>query len=153
MGPRGLAFAEASLKAFNRIGMCLGASLLLGAIASACGGTEGTSGTSSETTTSGSSTTTQSSTNTGGSGGTGTGTGGTGTTTSGSGGTGGTGGGPVAGGHGPPASQLVNGGDVVKSPGYKMVFTLGQPTQNQTKTTSPGYRMQGGLIGATGTLP
>jgi hypothetical protein len=54
---------------------------------------------------------------------------------------------------GPGATQLVNGGDTVKSPGYKMIFTLGQPTQNQNKTTSPGYRMQGGLIGANGTLP
>jgi hypothetical protein len=34
-----------------------------------------------------------------------------------------------------------------------MVFTFGQPTQNQGKTTSPGYRMQGGLIGANGSLP
>jgi len=47
----------------------------------------------------------------------------------------------------------VNGGDIVRSASYRMVFTLGQPTQNQSTTTSPGYRMQGGLIGATGTLP
>jgi hypothetical protein len=62
-------------------------------------------------------------------------------------------GGASMGTHGPGASQLVNGGDTVKSPSYKMVFTLGQPTQNQSTTTSPGYRMQGGLIGANGTLP
>jgi hypothetical protein len=69
-------------------------------------------------------------------------------------GTGGMGtGGSTGGAHGPESTQLVNSGDVCKSPGYKMVFTLGQPTQNQSKTTSPGYRMQGGLIGANGTLP
>ncbi|XXX80387.1 hypothetical protein WMF30_16610 [Sorangium sp. So ce134] len=41
----------------------------------------------------------------------------------------------------------------MSSPSYRMVFTLGQPTQNQGKTTSPGYRMQGGLVGANGSLP
>ena len=45
------------------------------------------------------------------------------------------------------------GGDTVTSSSYKMTFTLGQPTQNQTTTTSSSYRMQGGLIGANGTLP
>ena len=54
---------------------------------------------------------------------------------------------------GKAATELVNGGDTVKSPGYKMVFTVGQPTQNQGKTTSPGYRLQGGLVGANGSLP
>jgi hypothetical protein len=34
-----------------------------------------------------------------------------------------------------------------------MMFTLGQPTQNQTKTTSTSYRRQGGLVGATESLP
>jgi hypothetical protein len=34
-----------------------------------------------------------------------------------------------------------------------MIFTLGQPTQNQSRTTSPSYQMQGGLIGANGSLP
>lgn len=114
---------EASLSRFS---VCLGAVMLLGAIAPACAG-GGETGHGGETT---SGTTTTS------------GTGGTGTTSS--------TGGSTTGGHGPPASDLVNGGDVVRSPGYKMVFTLGQPTQNQTKTTSPSYRMQGGLIGATG---
>ena len=44
-------------------------------------------------------------------------------------------------------------GDVSKSANYKMVFTLGQPTQNQGKSTSPAYRIQGGVIGANGSLP
>ncbi|KYF64871.1 hypothetical protein BE15_28655 [Sorangium cellulosum] len=51
------------------------------------------------------------------------------------------------------ASDVVSAGQVVRSPGYRMVFTLGQPTQNQGKTTSPSYRMQGGLVGANGSLP
>lgn len=126
--------AEASLRGFTRLGTWLGATVLVGALASACAS-------NGETNTTGS----------GPSGSGGSGVGGTGGTATG--GTGGVGGTPSAGMHGPGASQMVNGGDVVKSPGYKMVFTLGQPTQNQTRTTSPGYRMQGGLIGATGTLP
>ncbi len=73
---------------------------------------------------------------------------------SGSGGTGGQGG---EGGQGPisgiQATETVSAGDVAKSPNYKMVFTFGQPTQNQQKSTSPGYRVQGGLIGATESLP
>lgn len=54
---------------------------------------------------------------------------------------------------GVPATETVSAGDVASSPSYRMVFTFGQPTQNQGKTTSPGYRMQGGLIGAHGSLP
>ncbi|AGP35631.1 hypothetical protein BE04_20680 [Sorangium cellulosum] len=51
------------------------------------------------------------------------------------------------------ASDVVSAGEVVRSPSYRMVFTLGQPTQNQGKTASPSYRMQGGLVGANGSLP
>lgn len=51
------------------------------------------------------------------------------------------------------ASDVVSAGQVVRSPSYRMVFTLGQPTQNQGKTSSPSYRMQGGLVGANGSLP
>lgn len=50
-------------------------------------------------------------------------------------------------------SQTVNGGTVASSPGFRMVFTLGQPTQNQGTTTSPGFKLQGGLIGANGNPP
>ncbi|WP_199789657.1 hypothetical protein [Sorangium cellulosum] len=49
--------------------------------------------------------------------------------------------------------DVVSAGQVVESPRYRMVFTLGQPTQNQGKTTSPSFRMQGGLVGANGSLP
>lgn len=51
------------------------------------------------------------------------------------------------------ASETVTAGEVAKSARYRMVFTLGQPTQNQATTTSPRYRMQGGLIGANGSSP
>jgi hypothetical protein len=55
--------------------------------------------------------------------------------------------------NGSEATEIVSAGDVAKSPSYRMVFTFGQPTQNQGKTTSPSYRMQGGLVGANGSLP
>lgn len=51
---------------------------------------------------------------------------------------------------GHPGADFVNAGGVAKSANYKMVFTLGQSTQNQGTTTSANYRMHGGLIGATG---
>lgn len=78
--------------------------------------------------------------------------GGSGGSGSGGGGMGGAGGGQAIP-PGPPAMQIVNAGNTMKSPSYRMVHTLGQPTQNQGKTTSPSYRMQGGLIGANGSLP
>jgi hypothetical protein len=54
---------------------------------------------------------------------------------------------------GPPGNTLVSAGDYVTSQNYKLVFTMGQSTQNQSKMTSRNYRLQGGLIGATGSLP
>lgn len=106
-----------------------------------CGG-EDTTATSSGTTTSGD-----------GGGGVGGEGGGTTTSTSsgGGGGAGGEGGGAAESGR--SASQMVSAGEVASSPGYRMVFTFGQPTQNQGRTTSPSYRMQGGLVGANGSLP
>jgi hypothetical protein len=53
----------------------------------------------------------------------------------------------------PPATQMVNAGETGQSPHFRAVYTLGQPTQNQGATTSPSYRVQGGLIGANGSLP
>jgi hypothetical protein len=53
----------------------------------------------------------------------------------------------------PPATQMVNGGEVSQSQHYQVVHTLGQPTINQGATTSTSYRIQGGLIGANGSLP
>ncbi|XXX80559.1 hypothetical protein WMF30_17510 [Sorangium sp. So ce134] len=50
-------------------------------------------------------------------------------------------------------SETVTAGEVARSSRYRMVFTLGQPTQNQGTSTSPKARMQGGLLGANGSLP
>ena len=50
---------------------------------------------------------------------------------------------------GAPGDETVSAGQVVASPSYKMVMTLGQPSQNQGMSSSPGYRMRGGLVGAT----
>jgi hypothetical protein len=90
-----------------------------------------------------------------------TGQGNGGSTTSGMGGAGGEGGNGGQGGsggsqpplNGPPGVGFVNAGNKASSQNYTMVFTLGQSTQNQGTTTSPSYRMQGGLVGANGSLP
>jgi len=50
-------------------------------------------------------------------------------------------------------TEFVSAGQQSASANYRMVFTLGQPTQNQGKSTSTSYRLQGGLIGANGSLP
>lgn len=115
-----------------------------------CGGDDATSPASSTSSSSG--------TGQGGAGGTGQGGAGGGSTTTttstgtaGGGGAGGSGG--TAENHGPPATETVSAGETSKSASYRMVFTFGQPTQNQGKTTSSSYRMQGGLVGANGSLP
>lgn len=71
----------------------------------------------------------------------------TGFTTSSSSGTGGEGGAPPT--VGAPGDETVSAGQMCMSPSYKMVMTLGQPTQNQGLTSSPGFLLRGGLIGAT----
>jgi hypothetical protein len=45
---------------------------------------------------------------------------------------------------------MVSAGEVSKSPKYKLVFTLGQPSLQQGTATSPSYRAQGGLSGVNG---
>jgi len=50
-------------------------------------------------------------------------------------------------------TQTVNSGTVATSPNFRMVFTMGQPTQNQGTYTSANFRLQGGLIGANGNPP
>src|SRR5262245_13354089 len=60
------------------------------------------------------------------------------------------GGGDVITDKGHPATETVSAGDVTKSPNYIMISSFGQPTQNQGKTTSPSYGLQGGIVGATG---
>lgn len=114
----------------NIMRAALAAAILVMATASGCGGDgeDSTTGRPPTSTSSG----------TGGAGGQG------GTGEGGAGGQGGTAD------NGVPATETVSGGEVSKSQNYKMVFTFGQPTQNQGKTTSPSYRMQGGLVGANG---
>jgi hypothetical protein len=68
------------------------------------------------------------------------------TTSSSSSGTGTGGAPPVA---GAPGSETVSAGDVCTSPNYKMIMTFGQPTQNQGPMSSPNFKVNGGLIGAT----
>jgi hypothetical protein len=115
-----------------------GALLLLVATAAVGCGDEPQSSTTAST-----STTSSSSGGQGGQGGEGGGAGGEG-------GAGGQGGGTADNGH--PATETVSAGEVTASSKYKMVFTLGQPTQNQGKTTSSQYRLQGGLVGANGSV-
>ena len=50
-------------------------------------------------------------------------------------------------------TQTVNSGTMAVSPNFRMVFTMGQPTQNQGVYTSNNFRLQGGLIGANGNPP
>lgn len=68
------------------------------------------------------------------------------------GGTGGSTGGSASSDQGAPGNAFVNAGGTAKSANYKMVFTLGQSTQNQGRTKSASYALQGGLIGATGSF-
>ncbi len=53
----------------------------------------------------------------------------------------------------PSATQVVGAGETATSQNYKMVFTLGQPTTNQDKSTSANRRLRGGLQGANGSSP
>lgn len=136
----------------------IGSIALLGAVAQACGGngqTNGNAGSVGATTSSG----------VGGHGGQG-GAGGHGGS-GGLGGSGGNGGQAGAGGnggnggaggsmqqaeHGPPATAFVGAGARTKSGNYVMDYTLGQSTQNQGRSQSPSYALQGGLVGANGSL-
>ena len=45
---------------------------------------------------------------------------------------------------------LVSSGEVMRSPSYRMVSTLGQSSIHQTVMRSTGFRLRGGLVGATG---
>lgn len=62
------------------------------------------------------------------------------------------GGGGTQGDSGHAGTEFVNSGEVCESQGYRLVYTLGQPTTNQETMTSTGYRLQGGFVGATGSL-
>ena len=54
---------------------------------------------------------------------------------------------------GQTVSQLVSAGTRTASRNYTLVHTLGQPSPLQSTHASPSYRLQGGLIGANGSLP
>ena len=132
--------------------MCLGAAAL-GLTAAGCKELE-TTGSGGDATTSGSAgsggATTSSEEGGGGSGGDTGGTGGnTGGTGGNTGGTGGTGGVEII---GSGLGDFVSAGGVCDSQGYSQVFTFGQATPHQGKATSAKYRLQGGIIGATGSL-
>ena len=47
-------------------------------------------------------------------------------------------------------TALVANGAVMRSPSYKLVSTLGQSSIHQTVMRSLGFRLRGGLVGATG---
>ena len=132
--------------------VCLGAAALALA-ATGCNDTDST-GSGGETTTTTGTAGSSGSTSSQGGGGTGGDTGGTGGTTGGTGGTGGTTGGTGGtGGAEPIASGLgdfVSAGGVCESPSYRLVHAFGQATPNQGNATSSKYRLQGGVIGATG---
>jgi hypothetical protein len=89
---------------------------------------------------------------TSGSGGAGGGSSSASTASSGSSGSSSSGGGSTPG-HGPAATETVSAGVRSQSGSYVMVYTLGQPTQNQDRSSSNSYVLQGGLIGANGSLP
>lgn len=75
----------------------------------------------------------------------------------GAGGTGGmttsSGGGGIVPSFGPPGSDFVSSGKVLPNSRYRLVFTVGQSTQNQGKMTNSRYRLQGGVIGVNESLP
>ncbi|MDB4930754.1 MAG: hypothetical protein JWM10_3238 [Myxococcaceae bacterium] len=58
--------------------------------------------------------------------------------------------GGVARGRGHTASSLVGAGALLTSPNYRMVSTLGQSSIHQSVLQSPGFRLRGGLVGASG---
>lgn len=55
--------------------------------------------------------------------------------------------------YGHSGTEIVNGGQLMKSDKYSMVYTIGQSSPVQSTAKSDKYRMQGGIVGATGSLP
>lgn len=47
-----------------------------------------------------------------------------------------------------PANDSVSAGSVAKSKSYKLVYTMGQSSQDQGVDTSAEHRLNGGLVGA-----
>jgi hypothetical protein len=135
------------VESLSKMNRWLGVALVAGVLASvSCGQVDRTFGTGGSSGTGMTAGTTSS-------GGGGMGTGGTSTSTGLSTSTGAGTGGGATGAYGKAAADMVSAGNVSTSTSYKMVSTMGQSTPNQTKSTSPKYRMQSGLVGAMGTLP
>lgn len=67
----------------------------------------------------------------------------------GAGGAGGEGGGMMAV-PGKTGGTFVSAGHNIKSPKYRLVFTMGQSSPLQSNVKSPNHQMNGGVIGATG---
>lgn len=67
----------------------------------------------------------------------------------GNGGAGGEGGGMMAV-PGKTGGAFVSAGHSIKSPKYRLVFTMGQSSPGQSNVKSPNHQMNGGVIGATG---
>ena len=64
------------------------------------------------------------------------------------GGEGGEGGGPPPA-TGVPGKELVNAGETMTSPSYKLHVTIGQPSPIQNTPSSPNHQMRGGVTGTT----
>jgi hypothetical protein len=50
---------------------------------------------------------------------------------------------------GVPGTELVNAGAIMSSPGYRLQLTVGQSSPLQTKASSPGHSIRGGVLGTT----
>ena len=116
------------------------------ATAFACGDDAGSGGSGGSSTTTGTGSTTTGDTTTGTTTGSTTTSSSTGTGMGGEGGQGG----ENPGDSGAQSTEFVSAGDVATSQSYRLVFTMGQPTQNQEIMTSPNHRLIGGFVGATG---
>jgi hypothetical protein len=66
----------------------------------------------------------------------------------GGGGEGGEGGGPPPA-TGVPGKEIVNAGEVMTSPSYKLHVTIGQPSPVQNIPSSPNHQLRGGVTGTT----
>ena len=54
---------------------------------------------------------------------------------------------------GPSAMRLVSAGAHASSANYRMVFSVGEPVKEPAAASSSHYQLQGGLCGASGSLP
>jgi hypothetical protein len=50
---------------------------------------------------------------------------------------------------GHPAQATVSGGNIMQSPGYRLILTTGEGPGGNTNASSTNHQLQGGLVGAT----